>query len=132
MARRGRIEYINIRTRVPKDIGEAILARATADYPGYRVVRDIIVASVTGSGSHVQSLPVVQEIAKIAKDTGYSSAEALILDLSKAFLRVWRYAHGQLQDEERTPDEDIREMFSTMIDNNTIQYEKGISIRKEL
>lgn len=124
---RSKVAYITLRTRVPKDIGEAVKSRARAGYPSYRVVRDIIVAAVAGSGTSM-NMEVLQELSAIAKITGYSSVDALVLDLANAFLRVYRYNSGELADEESTPDEDIREMFNEM--EVLKRYEEGLSIRK--
>lgn len=129
MPKRSKVAYVNLRTRVPKEIGDAILARSSEKYPGYRVVRDIVVAAVTGVNVSTMSMATVGELARVAKVVGYNSVDALILDLSKAFLRVWRYNNNQLTEEESVPDEYIRDMFDDL-SNNVQPYDKGISIRK--
>lgn len=129
MPKRSKVAYVNLRTRVPKEIGDAILARSSEKYPGYRVVRDIVVAAVTGVNVATMSMATVGELARVAEVVGYSSVDALILDLSKAFLRVWRYNNNQLTEEESVPDEYIRDMFADL-SNNVQPYDKGISIRK--
>lgn len=129
MPKRSKVAYVNLRTRVPKEIGDAILARSSEKYPGYRVVRDIVVAAVTGVNVATISMATVGELARVAKVVGYNSVDALILDLSKAFLRVWRYNNNQLTEEESVPDEYIRDMFDDL-SNNVQPYDKGISIRK--
>ena len=119
--------WVNIRTRVPAEIGEAINALATDSYPSYRIVRDIVVAHVSGTNVNALSLDTVRKMTSVAEAVGYENVDSLFLDLAAAFLRVHRYNTQQLQDDETTPAEEIRKMFENM---PSYSYEKGMAIRK--
>ena len=119
--------WVNIRTRVPAEIGEAINALASDSYPSYRIVRDIVVAHVSGTNVNALSLDTVRKMTSVAEAVGYENVDSLFLDLAAAFLRVHRYNTQQLQDDETTPAEEIRNMFENM---PSYSYEKGMAIRK--
>lgn len=123
MARRDK--WVNLRTRVPAEVGDAIKAMATKEHPPYRVLRDIVVAHVAGTTQSVFTLETVAQLCATAKTVGYPSADALVQDLAAAFLRVWRYQQGVLDDDEPTPDEEIRSMFGEIY-----EVEKGRGICK--
>lgn len=119
-------KYATLRTRVPAEVAEAVNAMATADYPSYRVLRDIVVAHVSGTSRSAVSLETLIQLRATAEAVGYASVDALLQDLAAAFLRVYRYSRGLLAEDESTPDEDIRDMFGEMI----YEVEKGRAIRK--
>lgn len=129
MKKRGRKPtHVVMLTRVPNAVGAAINAMATPDYPAYRVLRDIIVAHVTGVTAPSLSAETIQVLQSVAADTCYPSVDALLQDLASAFIRVYRYSHGLLADDEATPAEEIREMFNEM--QSIRKYEEGLSVRK--
>ena len=128
MGRRSKDPYVTLRTRVPREIYLSVAARATAGYPPYRVVRDIIVAHIAGADG-LMSPETYKVLSDAATATGYAGVDALLKDLTAAFLRVYRYNTGQLEEEESTPAEEIREMFEEMDASSRI-YEEGLSVRK--
>lgn len=121
-----RSKWVNLRTRVPAEVGEAIRAMATENYPSYRVVRDIIVSHVAGVSSGTVSTETFVVLKRTASIVGYQDVDALLRDLAAAFLRVYRYNTGALGEDESTPDEEIREMFKEM----EVNYAQGLSVRK--
>lgn len=127
MGRKGKEPYVLLRTRVPRDVYAVVVSMATDSYPPYRVVRDIVVAHIAGAGG-LMSAETYRVLSEAAAATGYDSVDALLQDLTAAFLRVYRYNTGQLAEEESTPAEEIREMFEEM-DALRI-YEEGLSVRK--
>ena len=128
-----RNEWVNIRTRVSADVGAKIKEMATPDYPAYKVVRDIITVRVYGGCSALRH-NAMNTLRDIARQAGYVSAEALMVDLAKAFLKVWQYNNGLLAEEEPTPAEEIRDMFADMSNGTMIQDndEKGYSIGRRI
>lgn len=127
MGRRSRDPYATLRTRVSKELYEKVDALTSAGYPLYRVVRDIVSAHVAGASGLLHA-DTYRVLAEAAETTGYDSVDALLKDLTAAFLRVYRYRTGQLDEDESTPAEEIREMFEEM-DALRI-YEEGLSVRK--
>lgn len=127
MGRKGKESYVLLRTRVPRNVYAVVASMATDCYPPYRVVRDIVVAHIAGAGG-LMSAETYRVLSEAAAATGYDSVDALLQDLTAAFLRVYRYNTGQLAEEESTPAEEIREMFEEM-DALRI-YEEGLSVRK--
>lgn len=111
---------------MPAEVGDAINAMATKEHPAYRVLRDIVVAHVTGTAQGTLTLETVTQLRATAEAVGYPSVDVLLQDLAAAFLRVWRYQQGLLAEEEKTPDEEIRSMFNDMV----YEVEKGRGIRK--
>ena len=128
-----RSKWVNMRTRVSVDVGAKIKEMATPDYPVYKVVRDIIVAHICGDGFALRR-NTMDVLRNVARETGYVSAEALAVDLAKAFLKVWQYNNNQLDDDEPTPSEEIRDMFAQMSNGTMMQDcdEKGYSIGRRI
>lgn len=127
MGRKGKEPYVLLRTRVPLNVYAVVASMATDSYPPYRVVRDIVVAHIAGAGG-LMSAETYRVLSEAATATGYDSVDALLQDLTAAFLRVYRYNTGQLAEEESTPAEEIREMFEEM--DALRMYEEGLSVRK--
>lgn len=127
-----RNKWVNIRTRVSADVGAKIKEMATPDYPVYKVVRDIITGHVYDCST--LRLNAMNTLRGIASQTDYVSAEALMVDLAKAFLKVWQYNNNRLAEEEPTPAEEIRDMFADMSNGTIIQDndEKGYSIGRRI
>ena len=120
--------YVDLRTRIPKEIADLIHAKATASYPYYRVVRDIVIAAVNGVdiNSSALRMETMRSLAMVAEATHYASVDDLLLDLSAAFLRVYKFQRNELPADEVAPDEEIRDMFSDMLSS---RYD-GLSVRK--
>ena len=116
--------WVNIRTRVPAEVGEAIAKMSSPDYPPYRIVRDIVVAHVNGQHDNLRSTTVAL-LNQVVEAVGYESVDALVTDLAKAYMKAFRYYRGEIEEDEASPDVDILEMFSDC--NNTI-HEKNLSI----
>ena len=57
-----------------------------------------------------------------------------MVDLAKSFLKMWQYKNNELEDDEPTPDETIRDMFDNLADNNIINDcdETGYSIGRRI
>ena len=127
MGRKGKEPYVLLRTRVPRNVYAVVASMATDSYPPYRVVRDIVVAHIAGAGG-LMSAETYRVLSAAAAATGYDGVDALLQDLTAAFLRVYRYNTGQLAEEESTPAEEIREMFEEM--DALRMYEEGLSVRK--
>lgn len=127
MEKRSRGTHATLRTRVPKELYVKVVALASAEYPVYRVVRDIVSAYIAGASGLLHA-DTYRVLAEAAEATGYPGVDVLLKDLVAAFLRVYRYRTGQLDEDESTPAEEIREMFEEM-DALRI-YEEGLSVRK--
>ena len=124
-----RNDYVNIRTRVNADVGNAIKAIASEKYPMYKVVRDIVTAYVNGSAI-VLHRDTLSTLSRIVEATGYTDIDSLVCDLAEAFLRVYRYNNDQLREDESTPDEEIRTMFESMTQPRNIEHLKHYTIYK--
>lgn len=127
MEKRSRGTHATLRTRVPKELYVKVVALASAEYPVYRVVRDIVSAHIAGESGLLHA-DTYRVLAEAAEATGYPSVDVLLKDLVAAFLRVYRYNTGQLEEEESTPAEEIRDMFEEM--DALRMYEEGLSVRK--
>lgn len=120
--------YVDLRTRVPQETADLIRAKATASYPYYRVVRDIVTAAVNGVDIASQTLraETIRRLAFVAEATNYASIDELLLDLSAAFLRVYKFHHNEIPVDAPVPDEEIRDMFEEMV---VLRYD-GLRVRK--
>lgn len=127
-----RNKSVTLFTRVSAEVGNRINAMASPEYPAYRVVRDIIVAHINDTVP--LSCSTVELLRSAAQRVGYESADALAVDLVKAFLHTWQYANNELEDNEATPDEDIRLMFEGLSNNSIVndKDQKGYSIGRRI
>lgn len=98
-------------------------------------MRDIISSYTKNSGNMTpvgdDAMLVMREV---ADKVGYNSVDELMVDLARSFLKVWQYNNNELEDDEPTPDETIRDMFDNLVDNNIINDsdEKGYSIGRRI
>lgn len=109
-------EYVNLRTRVPKEIGDYIHSLSSNGYPPYRVLRDIVTAHAAGTNGGVLNYTTYKMLQGVAMTTGYQDVNELLNDLIAAFLRAYRSHHDQLPEDEPTPSEEIREMFAELME----------------
>lgn len=120
-------KFVVLRTRVPHNVYQRLVALVPEGSTMYMLFQGILVgymASVDGA-LRAETYSV---LADVACETGYSSVDALLQDLARAFLRVYRYANDELAEDESTPAEEIRYMFEDM--ESFRKYEQGVSIRK--
>ena len=98
-------------------------------------MRDIISSYAKNSGNMTRvdddAMLVMREV---VEKVGYTSVDELMVDLAKSFLKVWQYNNNELEDDEPTPDETIRDMFNSLVDNNIIndRDETGYSIGRRI
>ena len=108
---------------------------ATPSRSGYKIMRDIISSYAKNSGNMTMigddAMSVMREV---VEKVGYTSVDELLVDLARSFLKVWQYNNNELEDDEPTPDETIRDMFNSLVDNNIINDcdEKGYSIGRRI
>lgn len=126
MGKSKKLQYVDLRTRVPKEVAEVLRSKVSADYPYYRVVRDVVISAI--KGVNTQALlreDTIVRLAAAAEATGYKSVDELIVDLSAAFLRVYRCNSGELAADESSPAVEIQTMFADML---TPRFD-GLSVR---
>lgn len=132
MKRGKKKEMVNVHTRVPFAVVEALNNMATPENPVYRIMRSILTNAVRG-------LPVacslsdatIRELGAVADATGFRSIDELLSHLAAAFLRVYRYNHGELKEDEPTPPEEIRDMFADLAsDGLPAVFADDLSVRK--
>ena len=125
MKRDGR--WIDFHTRVPAEVAELIDKKADAQGRlRYVLLRELITNYAYGNRLEILESHTLEVLGEIVKAVGYESVDALVEDLAQSFLRVWRFREGLLQEDEATPDEEIRSMFSEMI----YEIERGRGIQK--
>ena len=126
-------KMVRVALRLESDVMDRLKNLVAPGCSIYKTMHDIMVAGVYG-GNSVQNNAVLKELNKIVAQTGYSSTDALMVDLAKAFLKVWQYNNNQLDDDEPTPSEEIRDMFDNMSDGSIINDcdEKGYSIGRRI
>lgn len=119
-----RSKYQLLHTRVPADIAQAIYAMATPANPPYKVLQSIILGFVQASQRPPLRDDTMKLIYHLAALSGYDDVDALIRDLCNSLERSIRANKGELMCGEAEVDNDILEMFSSVIN------EKEVTIRK--
>lgn len=126
---------VDIHLRLPIEVCAYIDKMATPSRSAYKVMRDIISSYAKNSGNMTivgdDAMSVMREV---VEKVGYTSVDELMVDLARSFLKVWQYNNNELEDDEPTPDETIRDMFNNLVDNNIINDcdEKGYSIGRRI
>lgn len=126
---------LDIHLRLPIEVCAYIDKMATPSYSAYKIMRDIISSYAKNSGNMTivgdDAMSVMREV---VEKVGYTSVDELMVDLARSFLKVWQYNNNELEDDEPTPDETIRDMFDDLVDNNIINDcdEKGYSIGRRI
>lgn len=128
-------KMVDIHLRLPIEVCAYIDKMATPSRSAYKIMRDIISSYTKNSGNMTpvgdDAMLVMREV---ADKVGYNSVDELMVDLARSFLKVWQYNNNELEDDEPTPDETIRDMFDNLVDNNIINDsdEKGYSIGRRI
>lgn len=128
-------KMVDIHLRLPIEVCAYIDKMATPSRSAYKIMRDIISSYAKNSGNMTpvgdDAILVMREV---VEKVGYTSVDELMVDLAKSFLKVWQYNNNELEDDEPTPDETIRDMFDNLVDNNIINDsdEKGYSIGRRI
>lgn len=132
MKRGKKKSMVNVHTRLPIEVVEALNDMATPENPVYRVLRNILVNVVRGVPmACALSDKTIRELGAVADATGFRSIDELIEHLAAAFLRVYRYNNGELRDDESTPPEEIRDMFEELTPSATSAvFADNLSVRK--
>ena len=132
MKRGKKKSMVNVHTRLPIEVVEALNDMATPENPVYRVLRNILVNVVRGVPmACALSDKTIRELGAVADATGFRSIDELIEHLAAAFLRVYRYNNGELRDDETTPPEEIRDMFEELTPSATSAvFADNLSVRK--
>lgn len=130
-----RSKMVDVHLRLPIEVCAYIDKMATPSRSAYKIMRDIISSYTKNSGNMTpvgdDAMLVMREV---ADKVGYNSVDELMVDLARSFLKVWQYNNNELEDDEPTPDETIRDMFDNLVDNNIINNgdEKGYSIGRRI
>lgn len=128
-------KMVDIHLRLPVEVCAYIDKMATPSRSAYKIMRDIISSYAKNSGNMTivgdDAMSVMREV---VEKVGYTSVDELMVDLARSFLKVWQYNNNELEDDEPTPDETIRDMFNNLVDNNIINDcdEKGYSIGRRI
>lgn len=128
-------KMVDIHLRLPIEVCAYINKMATPSRSAYKIMRDIISSYARNSGNMTivgdDAMSVMREV---VEKVGYTSVDELMVDLARSFLKVWQYNNNELEDDEPTPDETIRDMFNNLVDNNIINDcdEKGYSIGRRI
>ena len=132
MKRGKKKSMVNVHTRLPIEVVEALNNMATPENPVYRVLRNILVNVVRGVPmACALSDKTIRELGAVADATGFRSIDELIEHLAAAFLRVYRYNKGELREDEPTPPEEIRDMFEELAPSATSTvFADKLSVRK--
>ena len=126
---------VDIHLRLPIEVCAYIDKMATPSRSAYKIMRDIISSYAKNSGNMTRvdddAMLVMREV---VEKVGYTSVDELMVDLAKSFLKVWQYNNNELEDDEPTPDETIRDMFNSLVANNIIndRDETGYSIGRRI
>lgn len=132
MKRGKKKSMVNVHTRLPLEVVEALNNMATPENPVYRVLRTILTNVVRGVPmACALSDNTIRELGAVADATGFRSIDELMEHLAAAFLRVYRYNHGLLEEEELVPPEEIRDMFDEYTPSEmSAVYADKLSVRK--
>lgn len=128
-------KMVDVHLRLPIEVCAYIDKMATPSRSAYKIMRDIISSYAKNSGNMTRvdddAMLVMREV---VEKVGYTSVDELMVDLAKSFLKVWQYNNNELEDDEPTPDETIRDMFDNLVDNNIINDsdETGYSIGRRI
>lgn len=128
-------KMVDVHLRLPIEVCAYIDKMATPSRSAYKIMRDIISSYAKNSGNMTivgdDAMSVMREV---VEKVGYTSVDELMVDLARSFLKVWQYNNNELEDDEPTPDETIRDMFDNLVDNNIINDcdEKGYSIGRRI
>lgn len=110
--------------RVPSEIAHHIYEMTSSTRTPYRVVSDIVIAYIQAT----KHPPLRDETMKLLYNTvavaQYGDADALVQDLCKSLERAIRAAHGELREDEAEVDNDILEMFTSVINEKEFTIHK--------
>ena len=126
---------VNLHLRISQEAYRRICSFATPEISSYRIMRDAITARAYSNDTSVDmSQDAIAALRDVADRVGYISVDALMVDLAQSFLKVWQYHNGELDDDEPTPSEEIRDMFATMSNGMITEdpNEKGYSISRRI
>lgn len=126
---------VDIHLRLPVEVCAYIDKMATPSRSAYKIMRDIISSYAKNSGNMtIVGDDAISVMREVVEKVGYTSVDELLVDLARSFLKVWQYNNNELEDDEPTPDEAIRDMFDNLVDNNIINDcdEKGYSIGRRI
>lgn len=116
-------KFVFIGTRIPVEAVK-VIEQMSPGRPAYSAVRDIVVAYAM-SAKHPplrdDTMKLLYSVVELAK---YGNADALVQDLCRSFERAMRANRGELREDEAEVDNDILEMFKSVVD------EKELTIRK--
>lgn len=113
-----------VHTRIPADVARTLSAMVAEKYPLYKVLRDIVVAYAQATKRPPLRDDTMQLLYLTVEAAGYESADALVQDLCRSLDRTIRANRGELREDEAEVDNDILEMF------NSVLNEKEITVRK--
>ena len=121
-----RDRFARFMARVPSEIAHHIYEMASPARTPYRVVSDIVISYVQAA----KRPPLRDETMKLLYNTvavaQYGDADALVQDLCKSLERAIRAAHGELREDEAEVDNDILEMFTSVINEKEFTIHKHV------
>lgn len=113
-----------LQTRIPDDAMSIIAAMVTDGYPLYKVLRDIIVSYAYAAQRPPLRDDTMQLLYLTVEAAGYNTADALVQDLCRSLERAIRAARGELREDEAEVDNDILEMFTSVINEKELTIHK--------
>lgn len=119
-----RNKYARFELRVPPEIGQVIYSMAGDARSPYSVVRDIVIAYVQAAERPPLRDDTMTLLYKIAAAAQYDSADALVQDLCNSLERAMRSARGELREDEPAVDNDILEMFKSVLNEKEVTIHK--------
>lgn len=114
-----------VNTRLTAETLNALSAMA-GGRPVYDVMRDILVAYVQTALRPPLRDDTMQLLYLTVEAAGYDSADELVQDLCRSLERTMRAVRGELHEGEAEVDNDIQEMF------NSVLNEKEVTTRKHI
>ena len=117
---------IRLCTRVPVEVGEVIKKKNPHTRSLYKITYDIVVAYAkmpNGAMLHAKTISLLEQAVIMA---GYVSADELVQDLCQALMRAIRDNSGQLQEGEVSVDNDILDMFKSVINEKELRIHKRL------
>lgn len=115
---------LRLSTRLPEDVVALYDTMATAARPRYKLLCDVLVAYARAAQQPPLRDDTMQLLYLTVEAAGYESADALVQDLCRSLERAMRANRGALREEEAGVDNDILEMF------NSVLNEKEVAVRK--
>lgn len=119
-----RNRYARFELRVPWEIGQSIYSMAADGRSPYSVVRDIVIAYVQAVNRPPLRDDTMALLYQTVDAAQYDSADELVQDLCRSLERTMRAIRGELHEGEAEVDNDIQEMFDSVLN------EKEITVRK--